>query len=120
MSGPRTATHEAVCCGVPTRFVLTVYTNRIMVVVTQTSNMGTLLMASADDPLNPTSNAFSVRVLLGRRDDEMLEAYARSMVELIWRRAPDSGPLLLAISIREHSPDMFRAVLREVEEHRLW
>ena len=120
MSIPRTSTHEALCCGVPTRFVLTAYTNRIMVVVTQTQNMGTLLMASADDPLNPTNGAFSVRVLLGRREDDDLEAYARSMIELIWRRAPDAGPLLLGISINEHSPEMFRAVLREVEEHRLW
>ena len=40
---PRTAAHESVVCGVPTRFVMSAYSNRIMVVVTQADNMGTLV-----------------------------------------------------------------------------
>ena len=59
-------------------------------------------------------------MLVGRRDDEMLEAYARTMVELINRRAPDAGPLLLAISIKEHSDELFRGVMKHVEENRVW
>ena len=59
-------------------------------------------------------------MLLGRRDDEVLDVYARTLVELISKRKPDAGPLLLAISIREHSPEMFRAVMRECEEHAPW
>ena len=39
----RSAAHESVVCGTPTRFVLSAYANRIMVVVTQTNNMGTLV-----------------------------------------------------------------------------
>ena len=118
--GPLTRTHEAVVCGVPTRFVLTAYTNRIMVVVTQTKNMGTLLLARNDNPQNPSATCYSVRVLLGRRDDEAVEVYARTLVELISKRAPDAGPLLLAISIKEHSNDMFRSILKEIEENRVW
>lgn len=117
---PRSSTHEVVVCGIPTRFVLTAYTNRIMVVVTQTQNMGTLILASADNPLDPTSRAFTTRVLVGKRDDEALEAYARTLIELISQRKPDAGSLLLCISIREHSHEMFRSVMREVEEHRVW
>ena len=40
---PLTRTHEAVVCGVPTRFVLTRYTNRLFIVASQTDNMGTLV-----------------------------------------------------------------------------
>ena len=119
---PPTSVHEAEVCGVLTRFVLTAYSNRVMVVVTQTQNMGTLLLAQRDNPMSAASPCYSVRVLLGRRDDEDAEAYARTMVELISKRAPDAGPLLLAISLKEgaYSPDMFRGILRQVEEHRVW
>jgi hypothetical protein len=47
--------------------------------------------------------------MVGRRDDEALEAYARTMVELITKRKPDAGPLLLAISIKEHSHEVIAA-----------
>ena len=77
-------------------------------------------MAAADDPLNPTGTSYSTRVLVGRRDDESLEAYARTMVELITKRSPNAGPLLLAISIKEHSSEVFRAVMQQVEENRVW
>lgn len=122
MEVPPTRVHEATVCGVPTRFVLTAYSNRIMVVVTQTKNMGTLLLAQNDNPTNPSNACYSVRVLLGKRDDEDVEAYARTLIELISKRAPDAGPLLLAISLKEgsHSTEMFRGILREVEEHRVW
>ena len=58
--------------------------------------------------------------MLGRRDDDHLEVYARTLIELICRRNPEAGQLLLAISVREHSNDMFRGILREIEEHRVW
>ena len=77
-------------------------------------------MAAADDPLNPTGTSYSTRILVGRRDDEALEAYARTMVELITKRAPNAGPLLLAISIKEHSSEVFRSVMQQVEENRVW
>ena len=111
---------EAVVCGVPTQFVLTAYSNRIFVIVTQTQSMGTLIHAEADNPIEAASGSFSTRVLLGRRDDEVLEVYARTIIELISRRNPGAGPLLLAISVKDHSPEMFRSIVREVEENRVW
>ena len=80
----------------------------------------TQIMACADDPLNPSGTSYSTRIVVGRRDDEVLEAYARTMVELITKRAPNAGPLLLSISIEQHSSEMFHAVMQAVEEHRVW
>ena len=37
--------HAATVCGVPTRFVLTAYSNRTFVIVTQTEHMGTLVLS---------------------------------------------------------------------------
>ena len=63
----------------------------------------------------------TTRVLLGRRDDEVLEVYARTLIELISKRTGAAAkPLLLAISIKEHSSDMFKAIMQEVDEHRVW
>ena len=78
------------------------------------------IAASADNPLNATGVCYSTRVLLGRRDDDALEAYARTLVELIAKQAPDAGPLLLGISIKEHSNELFRAVMQTVIENRVW
>ena len=78
------------------------------------------IAAQADNPVDAANSSYSTRVLLGRRDDDHLEVYARTLVEMISKRAPDAGPVLLAISIREHSTEMFRAVLREIDEHRVW
>ena len=106
--------HAATVCGVPTRFVLTLYANRIFVIITQTQNLGTLIMAEADDPMNVAGTSYSTRVVVGRRDDDVLEAYARTLVELMCKRVPEAGPLLLAISIKEHSQDTFRGVMQEM------
>ena len=120
MAPPPTRAWEATLCGVRTHFVVTLYTNRLFVVVTQAQNMGTLIAASADDPLNLTSTSYSTRVLLGKRDDEVLEAYARTMVELIIKSQPEAPQLLLAISIEKHSNELFRAVMQQVMENRVW
>lgn len=120
MPSPPSRSFEAELCGVRTHFVLTSYANRIFIVVTQTPNMGTLIVATADDPLNATGKSYSTRVLLGKRDDEVLEAYARTMVELINKEQPSAPPLLLAISIEKHSNELFREVMKHVIENRVW
>lgn len=135
--GVRTREHTATICGVPTRFVLSAYSNRTLVLVTQTSGMGTLVRrrppwsraralltcplraqihAQADNSINASSGTYTTRVLLGRRDDEVLEVYARTLVELIGKKSPESRPLLLSISIKEHSKELFREVMRIVVE----
>ena len=77
--------------------------------------------AECDSPLDTNSSSFTTRVLLGRRDDEVLEVYARTLVELIHRQCGGgTRPLLLAISIKEHSSDMFKAIMQEIGEHRVW
>ena len=76
------------------------------------------ILASADDPLNATGTSYTTRVLVGRRDDEHLEVYARTMVELLCKRAPDARPLLLAISLADvpHSNDLFRGLVTRFAE----
>ena len=120
-AGPAHAAHDVEICGVPTKIALWSSAEAREVWVTQTDNLGTLIAAERDLAIDPTCTCYSTRVLLGRRDDETLEVYARTMVELVVRGtapATDAPPLLLAISIKEHSPETFKAVMKFVEEHR--
>ena len=75
--------------------------------------------AECDNPLDASSGSFTTRVLLGRRDDEILEVYARTMVELMRKRGV-TQQLLLAINIKAHSTEMFKAIQQEVDENRVW
>lgn len=49
----RAVAHESVVCEVPTRFVISAYSNRVLVVVTQADNMGTLVMPQPKLPHAP-------------------------------------------------------------------
>ena len=70
--------------------------------------------AQRDDPIDAGGEcSYSTRVLLGRRDSDVLEVYARTLVELIYRSA--EVPLLLFISLVDESAEMFRAVLHELD-----
>merc|ERR1711908_159255 len=103
-------------CGTSTKFVLTRYSNRVFAVVTQADNFGTLIHCDRDNPMDHENTTYTVRVLLGRRDNETNEVYARTLCELIQKHSPNAGALLLGIHIKEHSVDTFRAVMREVNE----
>ena len=59
----------------------------------------TQIHAECDNPLDASSGSYTTRVLLGRRDDEILEVYARTLVKqrgqkcgLCLLRAPQHRP----------------------------
>ena len=72
--------------------------------------------AECDNPLDASSGSYTTRVLLGRRDDEILEVYARTLVELMRKRGLVQ-PLLLAINIQAHSSQMFKSIMQEIDEN---
>ncbi|EOD32965.1 hypothetical protein EMIHUDRAFT_112003 [Emiliania huxleyi CCMP1516] len=88
--GPLSKSAEVCIGGVSTRLIATAYANRIFVVVSQRENLGTLISATRESATGLASGpgCYSTRVLLGRRDDEALEVYARTLVELINKSRP--------------------------------
>eukprot|EP00966_Prymnesium_polylepis_P016879 389257-Prymnesium_polylepis.1 len=78
MSYPRSRTHGEVVCGVPTTFVLTAYSNRIMVVVTQQPNMGTLVRPPLDGARATQKEEAQPRCLTERERSELGAAAGRN------------------------------------------
>lgn len=73
-AGPSSATLEVEIGGRPTKLMLSAYSNRILAIVTQRENLGTLIHAFREDAVDAAGpGCYGTRVLLGRRDEETLE-----------------------------------------------
>mmetsp|Transcript_24238 Transcript_24238/g.80560 ORF Transcript_24238/g.80560 Transcript_24238/m.80560 type:complete len:129 (+) Transcript_24238:99-485(+) len=118
--GPLSKSAEVCIGGVSTRLIATAYANRIFVVVSQRENLGTLISATRESATGLASGpgCYSTRVLLGRRDDEALEVYARTLVELINKSRP--ADLLLALNLLDSSRATFHEVMRALDAIKVW
>ena len=105
--------------GVATEIICNSFADRHFFVVSQTRKFGSLVSAWSEERLDGSGRQFFTRVLQGRRDDELLEVYAR---QLAARLADPARPLLLAIGLDEkgRDADTFRAVLKTVAEMHGW
>ena len=70
-------------------------------------------------------SAFGVSTLMGRRDDEMLEVFARRLIEDISGSAGGAGKqLLLAIGLQQGTSERcgadFRGLLQLVLDNKVW
>ena len=70
-------------------------------------------------------SAFGVSTLMGRRDDEMLEVFARRLIEDISGSASGAGKqLLLAIGLQQTESEStgadFRGLLQLVLDNKVW
>ena len=106
---------EAEVRGVKTHISVAHHANRIFLIISQDGNIGTLVHAQKDNPVeHGQTGTFSAKVLLGRRDADIVEVYARTLIELVSKRL--DVPLLLGISLKDESPEMFRAILKHMDE----
>jgi hypothetical protein len=63
---------------------------------------------------------YETSIMLGKRDDILLQVYARQIIEKISKHS--TLPLLLAISLQENGRgvNIFETVLNTIEEIRTW
>eukprot|EP00959_Pyramimonas_sp_CCMP1952_P101294 2119160-Pyramimonas_sp.AAC.1 len=80
----QTRQFAAVIDEVHTEFVVMGYDNRVVVIVTQIGKLGSIMQAKQDITHDGfLQNSFSVKTLLGRRDEPLLEICARRLMELL-------------------------------------
>ncbi|ONK71487.1 uncharacterized protein A4U43_C04F9160 [Asparagus officinalis] len=101
-----------------TDILMCTYDDYILVMVTQIGCMGTIVHArkEADVTVDPT---FNVSVVFGKRDEPLLIACARQLIEHI-SSCGSSKPLVLSLGLKDHSPGVLKDVIAAVIEHRAW
>ncbi|VFQ91894.1 unnamed protein product [Cuscuta campestris] len=104
--------------GNKTDFIICSYDDHFLVIVTQIGSMGTILHARKEEGMTTEPN-FSVSVILGKRDEQMLVACARQIIEHI-SSAGSSRPLVLSLGLKDHSLTTLKGIVSAVKENCLW
>ncbi len=91
---------------------ITEYADRYLVIITQLNKIGTLVEVRMESAEGTTTTA-EVVTLLGKRDDALIDIYARQILDALVKTIGNK-PLLLGIAIvnDDHTPEVFKAVLQ--------
>ncbi|KAJ4908371.1 Proteasome assembly chaperone 3 [Raphanus sativus] len=104
--------------GNKTEIVICSYEDHILVIATQIGAMGTILNARKEEGMS-VEPTFSVSVIFGKRDEPMLIATARRLIDHISSYVP-SKPLVLSLGLKDHSSETLKEIVAAVIENRLW
>ncbi len=134
LPGLRTRGFRRLVQGVPTDFHLTSYADRVLLVVTQLGSVGTVIEASVDSAAGGGAAAaaalahpqgggaesqggptYTTSVLLGRRDEPLLQLCARQIVQQA-QRAGCAKPILVCLGLSKEASGSVAAV-KEVVRH---
>jgi proteasome assembly chaperone 3 len=104
---------------VSTDIICTTYNDRHFVVISQVKKFGTLINAWAETKADG-GKSFDMVTLLGRRDDPLLNVYARQLIEKI--SLVSDKPLLLAVALVAGGRDVetFQNVLNNIASNNSW
>lgn len=116
---PRTLLFSTSLCGVATDVSYSLYADQLLLIITQLGSCGTIIAASCDTAFNAPTPTYTTNVLMGKRDEPLLTICARRIVEGAGA-AGCTKPMLICLAMRDHSPDMLRAVVAAVEERNVW
>ncbi|KAL3833172.1 hypothetical protein ACJIZ3_007908 [Penstemon smallii] len=100
--------------GNKTDIIVSSYEDHFLVIVTQIGSMGTILHARKEEgvSIDPT---FNVAVVFGKRDEPMLAACARKLIEHI-SNSGSSKALVLSLGLRDHSMGTLKGIVSAVIE----
>ncbi|XWS40736.1 hypothetical protein CRYUN_Cryun17cG0021200 [Craigia yunnanensis] len=104
--------------GNSTDLVICRYDDHFLVMATQIGTMGTILHARKEEgvTVQPT---FNVSVIFGKRDEPILLAITRQLIEHI-SSSVSPMPLVLSLGLKDHSMDTLKGIVSAVIENRLW
>ncbi|KAL8137628.1 hypothetical protein V2J09_003629 [Rumex salicifolius] len=104
--------------GTKTDLVISSYEDHILVIATQIGSMGTILHARKELGLT-TEPTFTASTIFGKRDEPMLVACARKLIEHI-SSSGSSKSLVLSLGLKNHSMELMKAIVAAVIDNRLW
>ncbi|CAI0455184.1 unnamed protein product [Linum tenue] len=94
------------------------YNDHILVIATQIGTMGTMLQARKEEGMT-SEPTFHVSVIFGKRDEPMLTACARQLIEHM-SSSGSARPLVLSLGLKDHSMETLKGVVSSVLENRIW
>ncbi|KAJ7517169.1 hypothetical protein O6H91_21G012900 [Diphasiastrum complanatum] len=101
-----------------TEFMLCSYDDAVLVIVTQLGKLGTILHARKEQVHSGTST-FNVNVLMGKRDEPILVACARQIIEHM-SNSGSSRSLVLSLGLKNHSPVTLRGIIDVIISNKVW
>ncbi|XP_012081433.1 uncharacterized protein LOC105641481 isoform X2 [Jatropha curcas] len=104
--------------GNKTDIVICSYDDHFFVIATQIGTMGTILHARKEEGVSINST-YSVSVIFGKRDEAMLVACARQLIEHI-SNSGSSRPLVLSLGLKDHSMETVKEIVSAIVENRMW
>ncbi|OIW01935.1 hypothetical protein TanjilG_14168 [Lupinus angustifolius] len=104
--------------GNKTEINISSYEDHFLVIATQIGTMGTILHARKDEgvSINPT---FNVSLIFGKRDEPMLGACARQLIEHI-SLSGSSKALVLSLGLKDHSTETLKGIIYAVIDNCMW
>lgn len=99
--------------GTKTKIIGLIFSNKIQFVLSEAETFGSVLHVSTDQ----AGIIYDVEVLLGDRNDEISRLYARRLLELFRSKGYAKSSLLLLTSIRKHSIEHLRGVLKHIDDN---
>ena len=105
--------------GVRTDFVVSAFSDRILVIATQRGTLGTMVSARRDAGEDDDCASYSVDVLLGRRDADVIPAAARRLMQAM-AEGGCTRPLLLCLNLVKDTPEAAREVIAIVLANKVW
>ncbi|XP_039135078.1 uncharacterized protein LOC120272330 [Dioscorea cayenensis subsp. rotundata] len=101
--------------GNKTNIVICKYDDNFLVLVTQIGSMGTILHAKKEEGMSVEPN-FNISVIFGKRDEPLLVACARQLIEHI-SNSGSAKPLVLSLGLKDHSPGTLKDIISVVTEN---
>ncbi|XP_057769450.1 uncharacterized protein LOC130989452 isoform X2 [Salvia miltiorrhiza] len=118
-SDPAFPVRHTSCCldinGHKTDIIISSYEDHILVMATQIGSMGTILQARKEGGGVSIDPTYSVSVVFGKRDEPMLVACARQLIEHI-SNSGSSKALVLSLGLRDHSLGILKTIVAAVTE----
>lgn len=99
--------------GTKTKIVGLIYSNMIQIILSEANTFGSILHASTDKE----GIIYDVEVLLGDRNNEVSRLYPRRLLELFRGKGYVKNSLLLLTSVKKHSIEHLRGVLKHINDH---
>lgn len=98
----------------PTDFVVSKFSDKLLVIITQFGRVGNLIeirrdVAQKDDP---STSVYNIKVVLGR-DDEEVHVAARFLMNVI----PTEKPVTLSLSLKDFQLQTLRQVADRLKTH---